>query len=150
MVNQGLTQTTFVAGHEQLGAISVNALEGIRNDALEAPVVDELDISNPIVIEHGPAFRASHRIIRCVSRISATEASQRFAEVLDAVEHRGETFTVVRRGRVVATIAPARSGTGADLRRILTERPPDEGWAEEQRRLRRFAGGAPVRDPSSG
>jgi tRNA(fMet)-specific endonuclease VapC len=34
---------------------------------------------------------------------------------LDAVEHRGQTFTVVRRGRVVATIAPARRGSGADL-----------------------------------
>ena len=42
-----------------------------------------------------------------MSEISATEASKRFADMLDAVEHRGETFTVVRRGRAIATIAPA-------------------------------------------
>ena len=69
-----------------------------------------------------------------MSEISATEASKRFADLLDAVEHRGETFTVVRRGRVVATIAPARRGTGADLRRILTEHPPDDRWADESAR----------------
>ena len=79
--------------------------------------------------------------------ISATDASKNFADVLDAVEHRGETFTVVRRGRVVATIAPARRGTGADLRRILTTHPPDADWARELRELRDFIGDAPVRDP---
>jgi prevent-host-death family protein len=82
-----------------------------------------------------------------VSQISATEASKRFADVLDAVEHRGETFTVVRRGRIVATIAPARNGTGADLRRILAEHPPDDQWADDLRDLRRLAGEAPVNDP---
>jgi len=82
-----------------------------------------------------------------VGEISATEASKRFADLLDAVEHRGESFTVVRRGRVVATIAPARRGTGADLRRILSEHPPDDGWAEDLEDLRRFAGEATVADP---
>ena len=86
-------------------------------------------------------------IIRFVSEISATEASKRFADLLDAVEHRGETFTVVRRGRVVATIAPARRGTGADLRRILTELPPDDRWADDLQDLRRFAGEATATDP---
>ena len=74
-----------------------------------------------------------------MSEISATEASKRFADLLDAVEHRGETFTVVRRGRVVATIAPARRGTGADLRRILADHPPDDRWADDLR------GPAPLR-----
>jgi prevent-host-death family protein len=82
-----------------------------------------------------------------VTEISATEASKRFAAVLDAVEHRGETFTVVRHGRVVATMAPVRNGTGADLRRILAEHPPDDQWADDLRDLRRFAGQAPVSDP---
>ena len=82
-----------------------------------------------------------------MSEISATEASKRFADLLDAVEHRGETFTVVRRGRVVATIAPARRGTGADLRRILAEHPPDEQWADDLRELRRFVGEATAADP---
>lgn len=79
--------------------------------------------------------------------ISATDASKRFAALLDAVEHRGESFTIVRRGRAVATIAPARRGSGADLRRILTEHPPDDRWADDLRDLRRFAGDARVADP---
>jgi antitoxin (DNA-binding transcriptional repressor) of toxin-antitoxin stability system len=76
--------------------------------------------------------------------ISATDASKRFAELLDAVEHRGETFTVVRGSKVVATITPARRGTGANLRRILDEHPPDSGWEDDMRDLRRFAGDVPT------
>ena len=84
-----------------------------------------------------------------MSEISATDASKRFADLLDAVEHRGESFTVVRRGRVVATIAPARRGTGADLRRILNDLPPDDAWADDLLAIRRFAGEAAVSDPWS-
>lgn len=84
-----------------------------------------------------------------MTEISATDASKRFADVLDAVEHRGESFTVVRRGRVVATIAPVRRGTGADLRHILREHPPDPAWAEDLRDLRRFVGEVPMDDPWS-
>ena len=79
--------------------------------------------------------------------ISATDASKRFSDVLDAVEHRGETFTVIRRGRVVATIAPVVRGRGADLRRIIESCPPDREWAGEQSALRDLVGGAPARDP---
>ncbi len=82
-----------------------------------------------------------------MAEISATDASKRFADLLDAVEHRGETFTVVRRGRIVATIAPARRGSGADLRRILAEHPPDDDWAHDLRDLRHFAGDAPIPGP---
>jgi antitoxin (DNA-binding transcriptional repressor) of toxin-antitoxin stability system len=81
--------------------------------------------------------------------ISATDASKRFADLLDAVEHRGETFTVIRRGRVVATISPARRGTGSDLKRILREHPPDSAWAEDLREIRRRVGSAPTEDPWS-
>jgi prevent-host-death family protein len=79
-----------------------------------------------------------------MTEISATDASKRFADLLDAVEHRGETFTVVRRGRVVATIAPARRGTGADLRRILEAHLPDGAWRDDLRDIRRFVGDAPT------
>lgn len=82
-----------------------------------------------------------------MGEISATDASKRFADLLDAVEHRGESFTVVRRGRVVATIAPPRRGTGADLRRILEDLPPDDAWADDLRDVRRFAGEAAGSDP---
>lgn len=82
-----------------------------------------------------------------MTEISATAASKRFADLLDAVEHRRESFTVVRRGRVVATIAPARSGTGADLIRILAADPPDPDWADELADLRSAVGDAPDAGP---
>lgn len=85
-----------------------------------------------------------------MSEISATDASKRFADLLDAVEHRGETFTVVHGGQVVATIAPARRGTGADLRRILSVHPPDDAWGSELRELRRFASDAATTDVLDG
>ncbi|HEY6890214.1 MAG TPA: type II toxin-antitoxin system Phd/YefM family antitoxin [Solirubrobacter sp.] len=81
--------------------------------------------------------------------ISASEAAERFAELLDAVERHGETFTVVRHGGVVATIVPARRGTGADLRRILAGHPPDDRWADELEDLRRLVGNPPTTDPGN-
>jgi prevent-host-death family protein len=82
--------------------------------------------------------------------ISATDASKRFADLLDAVEHRGETFTVVRRGRAVATIEPARRTALADLRGFLRAHPQDDDWERDLADLRRFAGNAPMTDPWSG
>jgi antitoxin (DNA-binding transcriptional repressor) of toxin-antitoxin stability system len=82
-----------------------------------------------------------------VADISATDASKRFADMLDAVEHRGETFTVVRRGRAIATIAPAHRTTLGGLREFLKSNPPDPDWAEELEDLRRFVGPAPTADP---
>ncbi|HEY4280562.1 MAG TPA: hypothetical protein VGM91_20240 [Conexibacter sp.] len=61
-----------------------------------------------------------------MAEISATKASKRFADLLDAVEHRCKTFTIVRRGQTAATTGPVRRGRGADLRRILAEHPPDD------------------------
>ena len=85
-----------------------------------------------------------------MAEISATDASKRFADMLDAVEHRGETFTVVRRGRAIATIAPAHRTTVGELRAFLTANPPDPEWAEELEDLRRFVGPAPTADPWNG
>ncbi len=84
-----------------------------------------------------------------MSEISATEASKRFADMLDAVEHRGETFTVVRRGRAIATIAPAHRTTLGELREFLTANPPDPEWEHDLEDLRRFVGPAPTADPWS-
>ena len=84
-----------------------------------------------------------------MAEISATEASKRFADMLDAVEHRGETFTVVRRGRAIATIAPAHRTTLADLRTFLRTHPPDESWDTDLAELRRFIDSAPTSDPWS-
>ena len=47
-----------------------------------------------------------------MSEISATEAARNFADLLDAVEHRGETFTIVRRGKPIASLQPTRVRPG--------------------------------------
>ena len=82
-----------------------------------------------------------------MSEISATDASKRFADLLDAVEHRGETFTVVRRGRAIATVAPARRTTLGALREFMRTHPADEAWERDLADLRGFVGSAPTTDP---
>ena len=68
-----------------------------------------------------------------MSEISATAASRNFADLLDAVEHGDETFTIVRRGRVVAQLgAPPRTG-GAALKAALRVHPPDPEWIGDLR-----------------
>lgn len=63
--------------------------------------------------------------------ITATEASRRFSDLLDAIE-RGESITVTRGHRAVAEIRPARRRTGKDLKAALTRTvPPDERFARD-------------------
>ncbi|HET8681139.1 MAG TPA: hypothetical protein VFM54_04620 [Micromonosporaceae bacterium] len=58
--------------------------------------------------------------------MTATEASRRFSDLLDAIE-RGETVMVIRGNRPIAEIRPARRRTGKDLREALAgTSPPDE------------------------
>lgn len=80
-----------------------------------------------------------------MKQLSATEASRRFSEVLDDVERAGESYVVVRHGRVVATIGPASGGTGRALKEALRTHRPDDAWAEELRDLRE--GLEPLTDP---
>ena len=68
--------------------------------------------------------------------LSATEAARRFSELLDAVELRGETFLVARRGRTVARIGPAAAASGKDLKSLLRKERPDGGWQQELQELR--------------
>ena len=68
--------------------------------------------------------------------MSATEAARRFSAVLDSVEARGETFVVVRRGRAVARIGPARAANGKALKELLRSSPPDAEWLTEVHELR--------------
>ena len=68
--------------------------------------------------------------------LSATDAARRFSELLDAVERRGETFLVVRRGRAVARIGPARAANGKAVKELLRRNPPDRQWAADLRDLR--------------
>jgi prevent-host-death family protein len=63
--------------------------------------------------------------------ITATEASRRFSDLLDAIE-RGETITITRGRHPVAEIGPARRRTGADLRAALVDiTPPDDSFGED-------------------
>lgn len=68
--------------------------------------------------------------------VSATEVARRFSDVLDAVEAKGETFLIVRRGRAIARLSPATGGRGRDVKALLRKAPRDSGWAEELRRTR--------------
>ncbi|MET8141957.1 prevent-host-death protein [Sphaerisporangium sp. NPDC005288] len=57
--------------------------------------------------------------------MTATEASRRFSDLLDAIE-RGETITITRGNHAVAEIRPAHRRTGADLRAALADIPPPD------------------------
>ena len=63
--------------------------------------------------------------------MTATEASRRFSDLLDAIEH-GETVIITRGSHAVAEIGPARRRTGADLRAALSDLPPpDDRFADD-------------------
>jgi prevent-host-death family protein len=75
-----------------------------------------------------------------MKQLSATDAARRFSDLLDSVEAGGETFLIVRRGRAVARIGPAPSGTGLALKEALRENRPDLDWASELQELRGSVG----------
>jgi len=63
--------------------------------------------------------------------ISATEASRRFSELLDAVGA-GEFVVITRGGVPVAEIRPAARRTGKDLRAALEGiHPPDDEFVSD-------------------
>ena len=68
--------------------------------------------------------------------ITATAASRSFADLLDAVEHRGESFTIVRRGKVIAQLEPARTASGARTKEMLRRHRVDSDWFGEVSELR--------------
>ncbi len=76
-------------------------------------------------------------------RISATEASRKFSDILDAVEHRNEEFVVERHGRAIAALAPARGGAGrgatwGDVLRLFDAGVrPDSSFARDMTGVRR-------------
>ncbi len=50
-----------------------------------------------------------------------------FSDIVDAVEHRGEQFTIVRRGRAVAQLQPIPGGRGSEVKALLGRQPSDAG-----------------------
>lgn len=71
-----------------------------------------------------------------VKDVSATDVARRFSEVLDSVEHRNESFRVIRAGRPVARITPVSRANGKLVVEFLSGRPTDTGWAEDLRSMR--------------
>jgi len=72
--------------------------------------------------------------------ISATDAARRFSEILDAVEHRGESFVIVRKGRAVARMAPATRASGESIKELLHRKERDRAWEEDLREVRAVVG----------
>lgn len=68
--------------------------------------------------------------------MSATDASRGFSELLDAVEHRGESFRILRRGRIVALVVPPRTFGRDDLAGLFSRHRPDEAWGHDLAQLR--------------
>ena len=71
-----------------------------------------------------------------VSEITATEAARSFADLLDAVEHRGERFTIVRRGKAIASLEPMKEGHGTEVKELLRRHQPDSEWSQDLAALR--------------
>jgi prevent-host-death family protein len=71
-----------------------------------------------------------------VTEISATDAARSFADLLDAVEHRGERITIVRRGKAIAVIEPVAEGRGSAVKAMLRRNRVDSKWAEDLAALR--------------
>jgi len=71
-----------------------------------------------------------------MAEISATEAARHFAELLDAIEHRGEQFTIVRRGKAVAHLEPVSRGKGSEVKGVLRRHRPDSRWTKDLAEVR--------------
>jgi antitoxin (DNA-binding transcriptional repressor) of toxin-antitoxin stability system len=66
-----------------------------------------------------------------VKEISATEAARGFSDLLDAIEHRHQSFVVVRGGRAVAKLGPVATVDGKALKALLAKNKPDRAWLKE-------------------
>lgn len=63
--------------------------------------------------------------------VSATDAARNFSDLLDAIEHRGEHFTIVRRGKVVAQLDPVQAEKGAEIKALLQRHRHDPDFARD-------------------
>jgi prevent-host-death family protein len=73
--------------------------------------------------------------------LSATEAARRFSQVLDSVEHRNESFRIVRGGRPVARLTPVGHANGKQVVEFLNSHSPDTAWAADLEPLRALLDG---------
>jgi prevent-host-death family protein len=77
----------------------------------------------------------SDNLIR-MKNVSATEAGRHFSKLLDAVEHRRESFVVMRKGRSVARIIPEPGASGRAVKEFLRNHRVDAAWSKELQELR--------------
>ncbi|MBS3920751.1 MAG: hypothetical protein KG012_17905 [Deltaproteobacteria bacterium] len=60
-------------------------------------------------------------------KINATEAVRRFSEILNDIKYRGESYTIVRRGKRAASIypveVPLKGRSLGELRTLLINTP---------------------------
>jgi len=71
-----------------------------------------------------------------MKEISATDAARGFAEMLDAVEHDGESFLIRRNGRAVARIEAATGASGRAVKDLLAQASRDGAWIHDLEELR--------------
>jgi prevent-host-death family protein len=62
--------------------------------------------------------------------VNATEAARNFSEVLDGVEHRGQSYVVTRGGKPIARITPVPAANGRAVKQLLLDHRPDPAWAD--------------------
>jgi prevent-host-death family protein len=73
-------------------------------------------------------------------RVTATELARTLSDLLDAVEHGGESLVVVRQGREVARIEPVSAANGSAVKALLQRGRRDAAWAGELAALRSSLG----------
>lgn len=72
-----------------------------------------------------------------MKEMSATEVARQFSEVLDAIEHRHQSFVVTRGGRPVAALGPVATARGRVVKALLAKHRADPSWATELQALRK-------------
>jgi prevent-host-death family protein len=87
-----------------------------------------------------------------MTKITATEATRNFSDMINRVHYRGETFEVTRGGEVVAQIVPASAKrmTVAEVNELWAKGPrldPEDAaqWERDQAEIRASAPTAPYK-----
>ena len=87
-----------------------------------------------------------------MTKITATEASRRFSDILNRAQYRGESFDVVRGGKVVARIGPAvekrlTAGEFSELWKSWPRLDPEDAaqFEEDLKEIRASAPAAPYK-----
>jgi prevent-host-death family protein len=77
--------------------------------------------------------------------VSATEAVRKFSEILNSVRYRGESFTIIRGGKPVASISPVETPSKRkslrEFRELVKSLPPlgkeADGFGKDLKEIRK-------------